>query len=290
MKNKMINTREAMAKLNMERWVDWFWSLPPSFHRSAIRRSAQAQPTHIYKYRGLESPEDIFNAKSAIVDARIWLSHKDQLNDPNDLDYCVVENMDVEVRKRWLARNSHLLVGMGVVDRIAAKNKMLWQKMDERDFEKAKQEIWENNGVFCASSDPRNMHMWTHYASNGRGISIQFSTHSDPIFGLLKQVIYKSEMPTLLYPSDEWDEVYLHKGITWEMEKEWRIVLGHSRTLVEIDRAAVVGVIVGYAASPRVEQWLHELNEERILVGAPPFKIWKAVTKPRSYDIEIRRA
>lgn len=287
MSAKIISSKEALDKLGMGRWVDWFVENTTSFHRKTVRESDQ--PIHLYKYRKLDSPQNIALVKSMVVDGHIWLAHKEQLNDRHDLDYVLVENNDVEVRKRWMVRNSHLLDGLGPVDKLVAKDKLIWRKFEENALESTKKQIWSNVGVFCASDDPRSTYMWTHYADNGRGISVQLSSCLDPIFMVMKKVIYQEEMPRILYPSDTWDEVYLYKGLDWAKEKEWRLVLMDNRTVLRIDPAAISGVIIGHAADATVVQTLREYNAERVSAGFKPFKLWRSVPKPTSYGFDIRK-
>lgn len=287
---KKINSKDVLDSMGMGALHHHFSKDSVTARRLLLR--ANQQPLYFYKYRQINNAGELAIAKSMIVDGELWLAHKEQLNDPYDLDYQFLENHDIEVRKRWVARNHQFFKGMGVVDQLVLKQKLIYEKFDERMLEASRKNVWDSVGVFCASIDPRIMYMWTHYAFNGSGISVQLSACHEPILSICKEVIYQKEVPTLLLPADDddIDEVYLKKGVGWSMEKEWRLVLGHTNTVLKIDPRAISGVVIGSEASVDVENILQGFNRERLNSGLPGFKIWKAVRNKKTFGVDIIKA
>jgi hypothetical protein len=82
-------------------------------------------------------------------------------------------------------------------------------------------------GVCSFAGDPLNILMWSHYASNHRGLCLQFDVASDPgLFTL--PVEYSEEYPIVNWVTDfnkGVGDTLLRKHSGWSYERESRIIL-----------------------------------------------------------------
>lgn len=89
-------------------------------------------------------------------------------------------------------------------------------------------------GVLCLSESPESLLMWAHYADSHRGFVVQFDETS-PFFDCrvseddelrhLRRVTYCSKRPSLTLLEMENGSAFLMKGIEWEYEAEWRMIV-----------------------------------------------------------------
>ena len=95
-------------------------------------------------------------------------------------------------------------------------------------------ELEELLGVLCLSESPKSLLMWAHYADSHRGFVVQFDEAS-PFFDRrvseddelrhLRQVTYSSKRPSLTLSEVEDGSAFLMKGVEWEYEAEWRMIV-----------------------------------------------------------------
>lgn len=103
-------------------------------------------------------------------------------------------------------------------------------------------QLGEDHFVYCLTTNPTSNHMWERYANNHSGVVLQFDCcpEVDNVFLAAKKVKY-SESPPTYGTKEEWlsflregtpidhKKIYedrtLTKGLGWEIENEWRIIL-----------------------------------------------------------------
>ena len=133
-------------------------------------------------------------------------------------------------------------------------------------------ELSEDHFVYCLTTNPLNNHMWERYADNQRGVMLQFDCRPDVdnVFLAAKKVKYTAKPPS--YGSkEEWisflkegtpinhikvyEDRTLTKGLEWEIENEWRIILpapeskGKSYHYVGFTKEDVGGIFLGCQCS-----------------------------------------
>jgi DNA uptake protein ComE-like DNA-binding protein len=74
--------------------------------------------------------------------------------------------------------------------------------------------------IFCVTTDPLNVYMWSAYGGGGYGMCIGYIFFTGGL-SLLHRVRYTDEVPKRL----NWIELYTLKSIEWEHEEEHRIVM-----------------------------------------------------------------
>jgi hypothetical protein len=248
---------------------------------------------HLYKYRSLlvNDPEAIEKMRGLLINEEIWCAAASTFNDAMEMDF------EIKLPKSVAAQQTAARKHLKMFDRLnltPAKRLILKQKAFrfirslpphvEKGF---RQDIDEDLGLYCMTSDPRNELMWGHYGDGGRGICVQFGTFNDPIFALAEKVHYSDEkaIVPLFDESDDRPKAYLNKSQVWAYEKEWRMaVIGH-RGILRLAKNSVTGVIFGVKSSPAVVDAVKAMNYERVKKGFNALRLFKAQIDGRSYRI-----
>lgn len=254
---------------------------------------AEPEPLHLYKYRSLNAGDQasVSKARSILVQDRVWAASPASLNDPKDMRFKLVLNPDLNMRMRWAKENAHLLPNLPPAQRLLRQQQLARASMTPEMEAGFKQDLEQNMGVFCASTDPRSRLMWAHYAAEHRGICIQLAPYEDELFLIAKKVVYSEKFPTLVVPTptENRQEHYLYKSPDWAYEKEWRVVLPLNNCSVVLRPPAISAVILGARVASDTVEAVMELLLERERSGKPPLKIYQAQLNDESFDINIRR-
>lgn len=96
------------------------------------------------------------------------------------------------------------------------------------------QKIEELIGILCLTESPDNLLMWAHYADSHRGFVVEFDENS-PFFDRrvtpedelhhLRKVSYSTMRPSLTLADVEDFSSFMTKGVDWEYEAEWRMIM-----------------------------------------------------------------
>src|SRR5205085_3407282 len=81
--------------------------------------------------------------------------------------------------------------------------------------------IQDRYRVFCLTTKPTNILMWSHYADNHHGICLQFSCRNSVFLNALK-VEYSEAYPLLDLTEDDDLLPLLAKAVAWSYEDEYR--------------------------------------------------------------------
>ena len=119
-------------------------------------------------------------------------------------------------------------------------------------------EIKKRYRVFCLTTKPSNILMWSHYANNHQGICIEFSSENDVFSGAFK-VQYSEKYPLLDLTDDSVDRILrplLTKSDAWAYEDEYRLIAQESKealapslltddNYLKLPKGAIRSVILG---------------------------------------------
>jgi len=145
--------------------------------------------------------------------------------------------------------------------------------------------------IYCLTPIPDNILMWSHYADNHRGISLEFDA-TVQLFWTALQVQYTKEYPAIppynLNP-DHVANAILTKSDVWQYEQEFRIMGVPSRktgAAIELDGdylpidTALIGVILGCEADAKAIR--------RFFMGhAPHMPLYQAERANDEYRLQI---
>lgn len=248
---------------------------------------------YLYKYRSIEpdNTESVQKLRSLIVEDRIWMASPSSLNDPQDMDFTIIENPNLEDRRRWAKENSGLLAAMPPAKRLQMLQRIKRARMTPSQISSFKSDQQEHLGVFCASQNPRSDLLWTHYADSHRGISVQLAPYEDELFLFAQPVRYTSSFPTVTVPTpkDRVQDHYLYKSPSWSYETEWRVVAPVQNCFVQLRAHAISGVILGARSNDAVRKCVADLCAERSQLQKPALQVYRSKLKSGRYGVSIMR-
>lgn len=135
------------------------------------------------------------------------------------------------------------LTGSSVVDLMRTFLPNVINQMTPTFGREFQERFGERFGVLSLTEIPTSLLMWAHYGECHRGFVIEFESSSTFMappaargaIGRLSKVVYAAERPAIIaydpsLPVEEYGErlirdVLLTKGLDWEYEQEWRMIL-----------------------------------------------------------------
>lgn len=263
-----------------------------AFPEADRRRDLKDVP-RLYKYRSLDptSTESIQRVRDQIVDDQIWLSCASDFNDPFEGRYRIEIEPSPDIRAKALQRLRGLNPHMSnrewedATAKVAQAAPMVSAPSTD--------ELWDQHdqhmGFFCATSTPRSVTMWAHYAMNHKGFCIQYSAYQDPLLSVCTSAVhYSTDYPVLKAFSDRreaGDNHYLLKSPEWQHEKEWRIVLPIGPGPLKLQPAAISAIILGCRMPNDARRELMKLINERVRLGKPEPLVYQMYINRKSYRL-----
>ena len=231
-------------------------------------------PRRLYKYQPIST-----RSLENLVSQALYFGSPQNFNDPYD---CALSAKVTDLTHEQLARIRKRLplpAGVGPTDDEIIQ---LLQSTSQDTITKTIQNTLKNRGVCCFSEKKDNLLMWSHYASQGAGMCLEFDT-SSPTFSLLQKVDYSPEFPVIdlerMLCNEDYDqitEMYCTKSQDWSYEQEWRLLHKEAGTRYHYANTELTGVyfgsrttaeirlVVGNLArmlNPAVDLWLGELSD-----------------------------
>ena len=282
-----------------EGWLRSTSALQYFDRRLAIRRMTDPPLTRfLYKYRALdpESDESIQKLRTLLVHSKLWLSAPSDFNDPFDMSArIVVSGGKKELQKRITALGQSRGVGRKEIKAHAKAVAKLTKARIERDLSAVYETSKNMMGVYCFAGDPRDILMWSHYASEHKGLCIQFERARD--FMLLSGALlvdYSDEYPVIDWVSgfpESLTKVLLQKSLHWKYEKEQRLIKPEiSRTLLPFKPDAITAIIFGCRSTDRTREAVQALLQERKVAGLPAIALFVAKKHQSRYALTVCRA
>ena len=183
-------------------------------------------PARIYKFFGpdLKRFESVKNNK-------FWYSAPSRFNDPFDSDFPVNQDLFFNSMVRQNTADKGIRVGSAAWKEMQAETPKITKQVRE-----ALNKIRQTTAITCFSEDDESLLMWTHYAYDHHGISVEYDLMK--IYSELNicpvPVIYSNDRVCL--SSIDLNDVetsslsFLAGSLTskspeWSYETEWRIIL-----------------------------------------------------------------
>lgn len=220
----------------------------------------------LYKYRYFDKDGNHVKILSKNL---IFFSNADKFNDP--FDCSIPYRYDLGNREQkfqlFLMHIEKQFPNIGEKEK-RLKAKEIYKGIDfsiENQSNIQSEVINNTLGIFSLTEDPLNLLMWSHYADSHLGFCIEFDGKAlwDFILWLSKSgklildlhpMEYKLEYP-IINPYTEkifdmFKEQALTKSISWNYEKEWRLLFwdGANKNL-QIPKEILTGVIIGLKTS-----------------------------------------
>ena len=163
-------------------------------------------------------------------------------------------------------------------------------------FDEIKREIIFDNvnvflndvGISCFSETNRSLAMWGHYASNHKGICIEF----DSTIGVFKHAVKVEYTRTIhnvnVNSKDKLTEDFFMNAVSkcmfkkyaeWKYEKEWRIIFRANMTF-KYPVEAITGIYFGLRTTDEDTELVYKATKH-----IEHLNYFKATLKPRGYKI-----
>lgn len=223
-------------------------------------------PRFLYKYKGIQSINDMDQLFDIIFNHRLYFARYDQLNDPLEGSG---GNIGFEA---W--------AGASII-----------MNADEELY--PIEEIKSHYGVLSLSAKPNIQQLWAHYSNNYKGICLCFSTK-----GLLqssKKMNYVLDREFIYANSDEEREIavfnnFFYKHLGWSYEQEWRCVkdIRNDGQFSDFDLDELVGIIIGDKLPISISEMIVKLLPKNIKVmkARPGYQTFQIGLLPWKYTIK----
>ncbi|MSP39473.1 MAG: DUF2971 domain-containing protein [Deltaproteobacteria bacterium] len=249
----------------------------------------------LYKFRPFDpsNSTSVDRLRDILFQSRLRLSSPTEFNDPYDMAAKIIvegpraairQKLDRLFRERgvkWEARKREVSRMMANLDSVVSRARI--------SFAESTAAV----GVCSFGGDPRSILMWSHYATDHRGVCLQFEVARDiATFAQALPVNYSEDYPVLnwLNEAKGITVVLLRKYQGWAYEKERRIIVPESAAqLLYFRSAALSGIIIGCSASSATVEQLKDLVKERSSFGFPPLKIYRAFKHDSKYRLIINK-
>lgn len=193
---------------------------------------------------------------------------------------------------------------------------MVNAEMNEEDKKALRTEILQDlcrMGIFCLTTEPGNLLMWSHYGESHRGFAVEFNMNSSFFLKEYsdrswqpREVRYVMKRPVVRYLSDtiiaddqtEFNEAFIYtKGNIWEYEREHRMLcslelpefkcreVNGIRGIHDIPKDAVSGVIFGACMDMKdIEVCCKDLSRP----DCARIRLQKAELHPEDYSLSFK--
>jgi hypothetical protein len=215
-------------------------------------------------------------------DCKPWFDYRPMLKDP-------------EKREELLT----FLRNTAAPEMVAHPFRLIYEdriRKDDNELKKAVEACSRNLGtqigmrrIYCLTPFPDSTLMWSHYASNHRGICLEFSKNNS-LIGRARPVRYRKTYPewTPQMGIEDALDLVLTKAMDWSYEREFRIIATsldgptklHEK-FVMLPAGALTAIILGCECQDQAEV-LSLVNKH-----APDLPVKRAVRVPNHYKLAI---
>lgn len=251
--------------------------------------TSEGMPLKLYKYRKAgDNENDLRYLRQLLVLDTAYISNFNDFNDPFEGKFTITPADESVFYKKALSELRANKKPMSRYERRKEAHRFAKERNVDPDLYKRRDALIENYlGVLCLSMNPGSLLMWSHYASEHKGILLEYDTLKEPFFHLGDHVRYDKEFPRILLPSTDPNLPFFQKSIEWQYEEEFRIVTRVTRCGVQLQSACLAGLIFGARCSPDFEKKVRIILEERKALGKPIPTLKRARLSNSQYAINV---
>ncbi|MBP3783814.1 MAG: DUF2971 domain-containing protein [Butyrivibrio sp.] len=199
------------------------------------------KPMFVYKYKSIDTKEDLIRLIDIVNNHRIYLPNYAQLNDPLEGEIINIE-----------------------LDGYMGCSLSLMADKEDKYVQACKGEY----KILSLSEKPDVSQLWAHYANNYEGVCLCFKT--DGAFRKIQAVEYCDNRENVHSEDSKSLTRYVRKSFVkknkgWQYEKEWRLVLKTQKEYLTFEERELVGIILGHNLSREVVNFIRDNTDERLL-------------------------
>jgi len=248
-------------------------------------------PRLLYKYKDCSNSDYL---RSLIVDSHFYMSGRQQLNDPFDIQSVIEFSAGGVNRTEYL---NNLVKTHGLTYKKRQELRARFESPNEiqnhiRDY---LTNAINGTGIHSFSTSPSNLLLWSHYGKSHTGVCLVFNTARDlDTFVTILPVNYSHFFPVIHYTQgiagDLIKNAFLTKSLDWKYEDEWRLFepkkAGH---LMSYNSKSLVGVILGARISDKDKLMVFGLLKERKQRRLHTPWVYQAKCSSTAYEVEFNR-
>lgn len=262
--------------------------------RKYLRTFPNAYPRFLYKYLSSEISDN--HLSDYLLESNFWLSSHTAFNDPFDTSAQVInEGSASQKYKRWMEISKKNAPELTNKQRELEVSRLMFGNSNTAEnistiFRKHTEKV----GLSCLSETPRNILMWSHYASQHKGIVLQFEIAKSPeaMLHALK-IDYSNEYPILNFAQDMTEQlakIMLRKSEDWKYEKEWRLlIINAASTYLKFNPEALTGIIFGCRVHDETRMRIQKYLSERLNKKLSVPSLYNAKQHQSQYKIDLER-
>jgi len=281
----------------IEPWMGFVERLSVRARRHALHRFVPPMPLFLYKYFSSNQPYSLENLRDVIVGSVLRLNSPSYFNDPFEMAaHFVMTATEDEKLARYesLVRQQAPHLGWRAIQARIEELTAGTEEFFTPTWQRSLKNIRDSAGVYCFAGSGKNRLMWGHYASNHKGVCLQFERVLDiRTLSHALSVKYVPDLPVLNWIigfHEDIGKMLLSKDPCWEYEQESRILINDQagRYLPFAPgalRRLIFGCRVEESLVETVERWL----EERVVAGYPPVEVYSASQHPTKYRLVVTR-
>jgi hypothetical protein len=281
----MANEKEIMLPKGNGEWM------AETLRQRAHFGGAATYPSRLFRYYPCDTKHSLDNLRDVIALQRMRLNAKSEFNDPYD-SYSDWQKPDPTEDNRNYFYEMAIRRGRSEHDARAIASSAFegddfWQL-----FTDTVRGSVEKAGIACFAEDSLNFLMWSHYASQHRGVVIEFNSRADddlPLKAL--PVRYGDEFPRFEFNPKEFNrQVFfsvLYKSAAWRYEMEWRLVeMPLAKQWWKIDGRLICSITFGSRVQDDFRDAVLKLVNERNNAGLSEIGIFKTRLSDNAFALE----
>lgn len=276
---------------NSDNIINYFSKLTKFMVRQYLRGEPNNYPRYFYKYLSCEMSEE--RIRHLLIDSDLYLSSCKDFNDPFDTTAKVIKSGSLQdMRKRFSQIVDNNIPNLSKQRKELEISKMMKNFSDNPEaYRKILIESTQAAGIFSVTENARDILMWSHYASQHKGMLLQFEIAGDPenLLHALK-MHYSLEYPCFdvsLSFEVQFEDIMLRKSCQWKYENEWRILrIGGAGTYQPFKHKAITSLIFGCRSEAIFQNKVIKILGEREALKHPPVNVYKAEMHASKYALK----
>lgn len=240
-------------------------------------------PQYLYKYRTIES------ATRSLRQPSIYMNSIIDFNDPYE-GHFVLEGANTFADWKCFLEQTAPCLSPDII-----KYKANEMTRNPQEAQKLVNDIIQSNlantGVFCLSTNNKNIPMWAYYAEEHKGICIEYDILQDEqLCDILLPVNYSNDYIRFNYLKDSSGvtKAIRQKAECWKHESEYRLIkLNKAKVAIDLTPKAISSIIFGCRFVEGKEDATKEFLE---LLHDPKYshvKVKRCIQKLDSYELQI---
>lgn len=259
--------------------------------RQFLRKAPNDYPRFFYKYLSCDMMDEYI--RCLLIDSDFYLSSCKEFNDPFDTTANVINNGSLrDMRKRF---GQIIDANSPNINRkkrdLEISRLMSSYSRDPDAYRRILEQNTQHAGIFSLTENPRDILMWSHYASQHKGFLLQFEVAKDPetlLYAL--KMDYSNDYPSYDVSKgfdESFRQIMLRKSEHWKYENEWRILrIGGAGTYQRFKHGALTSLIFGCRTEEKFRDKVIGILKERESLGHPTVRVYKAEKHKSQYALK----